>query len=167
MQTWTLRRTELADAQELVRLRGLMLQALGQDSGLADAAWRAAARDWFAERLARRRDRFVAYVIGGKPGERLLACGLAWLDERVPSPTCPNGLRGHITGMYTEPHARGRGHGRAILGELLGWLQRQGMVVAELHASAQGAPLYRSAGFQLIDYPAMSLRLNPIIQPQL
>jgi GNAT superfamily N-acetyltransferase len=167
MPASTPRRAELADAQELVRLRGLMLQALGQVSGLPDADWRAAACAWFAERLAHRRDRFVAYVIGGQPGERLLACGLAWLDERVPSPTCPNGLRGHVTGMYTEPHARGRGHGRAILAELLGWLQQHGMAVVELHASAEGAPLYRSAGFQQTDYPAMSLRLNSNVEPRL
>jgi hypothetical protein len=135
MQTWTLRRAELAYAQELVQLRGLMLQALGQDSGLADAAWRAAARDWFAERLARRRDRFVAYVIGGKPGERLLACGLAWLDERVLSRPAPTGCAG--TSPACTPTPRSGPQPRSCdPGELLGWLQRQGMAVAELHTSA-------------------------------
>jgi hypothetical protein len=103
MQIWTLRRTELADAQELVRLRGLMLQALGQDSGLADAAWRAEARDWFAERLARRRDWFVAYVIGSKPVNGCcLRAGRGWMSG-CPARPAPTGCAGTSPACTPNP----------------------------------------------------------------
>jgi hypothetical protein len=41
-------------------------------------------------------------------GPRLLACCAVWLEEHLPGPGNPNGLRGHIAGMVTEPASRHR-----------------------------------------------------------
>jgi hypothetical protein len=83
-----------------------MLDSLGVDPGADDAAWRGPATAWFAERL-RDTARFAAFVIDHphpEPGgPRLLACCAVWLETHLPGPSNPNGLRGHIAGMVTEP----------------------------------------------------------------
>ncbi len=49
--------------------------------------------------------------------------------------------------MSTEPGFQRRGYGRAILRRLLEWYDALGVGTVELHATPQGAVLYRSEGF--------------------
>ena len=59
----------MEDAAELMRLRGLMHEAMGTPAH--DPVWRVRCTDAFARRLAT--DEFVAFVV---PGEgRLVSCG--------------------------------------------------------------------------------------------
>jgi ribosomal protein S18 acetylase RimI-like enzyme len=153
------RRAEVADTRELVRLRKMMLEAFGLDAGCPDAEWLTVTQDLFTRQLASDGRDFAAYVIGGGPGERLVACGLAWLGKRLPSPRTPLAFQGYIAGMSTEPEFRGRGYGRSILLQLLAWLKEQGAATVELHASSDGIGLYRSVGFQELSYPVMRMRL--------
>jgi GNAT superfamily N-acetyltransferase len=136
-----------------------MLQGFGLDTGPADAGWFASTREWFTSRLAPEQGNFVAYVIGGGPGDRLVACGLAWLGEHLPTPRTPRGFQGYLAGMFTEPELRGQGLGRSILLELLAWLKERGAATAELHASSDGVELYQSVGFRELSYPVMTIRL--------
>jgi hypothetical protein len=67
------RRAKPDDAEALVRLRGLMLEAMGLDIGGADAPWREVALRYFAEGLASPvsfavDDPEAGVVAGARPG---------------------------------------------------------------------------------------------------
>ena len=144
----TLRRATPADAAELTRLRGLMHEAMGdRPTGESVARTEAA----FSRRLAG--DELVAYVVSeGQQGdgERLVSCGVGWLEEHLPSPYQLDPRRGHIASMSTEPSARRQGHGRAVFRALLGWFGEQGVSRVDLRATPDGQPLYEEFGFQVL-----------------
>ncbi|MDH6132832.1 GNAT superfamily N-acetyltransferase [Kitasatospora sp. MAA4] len=144
------------DIPELVRLRAVALEGLGVDPGPDDAPWRASARGWFGKRVGRRAD-WECFVVGGAPGEPLVAAGMAWVTYHLPSPVRLDGRRGYIDGMVTDGSARGQGHAGRIVGELVGWLGELGVRFVQLHASADGAPVYERAGFVAAHYPGMDL----------
>lgn len=153
------RRADAGDAGELARLRCVMLASLDLDPGYDDHEWQLRARAWFAHRLSARRDRFAAFVVGDTPGAPLLATAVGWIDERLPGPTLPNGQRGYVAGVCTDPSVRGRGYGRAVVFSLLEWFRQAGVTQAELHATSGAQRLYRELGFQETGYPAMSVTL--------
>ncbi|WP_327279497.1 MULTISPECIES: GNAT family N-acetyltransferase [unclassified Streptomyces] len=149
-----------ADVPELVRLRGVALAALGMDPGPLDAAWRGVARGWFLERIDERPD-VHCLVVGGAPGEPLLATGMAWITYHLPSPRWTDGRRGYLDGIVTDDGARGRGHGRRIVDGLTAWLNGNGIHYIQLHASSDGEPVYKAAGFEMGRYPGMDLFTTP------
>jgi ribosomal protein S18 acetylase RimI-like enzyme len=151
----------VADGPELVRLRALMLQHLGVDPGPADAPWRRAAQQWFEQHLTDDHG-WACFVVGGNPGETLLASGISWITHHLPGPRWPDGRRGYIAGMITDTSARRRGYARDILRHLIAWFAELGIDYIELHASPDGEPLYHAAGFVPASQPAMELILtNP------
>ncbi|MFJ8011088.1 GNAT family N-acetyltransferase [Streptomyces sp. NPDC096339] len=52
-----------------------------------------------------------------------------------------------IHAVATDPAHRRRCHARAALADLLGHLERDGVTLYELYASAGSAPLYQGLGF--------------------
>lgn len=154
------RPAEVDDIPELIRLRAVALESLGTDPGPGDAPWRKVADGWFRERLTARPD-VRCLVVGGGPGEPLLATGMAWITYHLPAPRQPDGRRGYLDGIVTDAAARGRGHGRRIVDGLTGWLGGLGVHLVQLHASADGAPVYRAAGFTDARYPGMDLFIGP------
>ncbi|MCJ1675793.1 GNAT family N-acetyltransferase [Streptomyces sp. APSN-46.1] len=146
----------LADIPELIRLRAVALASLDVDPGPADSAWRQNAHGWFAERVTGRTD-VHCLVVGGAGGEPLLATGMAWVTYHLPSPQWPDGRRGYLDGIVTDEAARGRGHGRRIVDGLVSWLNAGGIHYIQLHASADGEPVYKAAGFVTGRYPGMDL----------
>ena len=77
----------------------------------------------------------------------LVACGAGVIADRLPNPWHPNGLAGYVQWMSTEPAFRRQGLGRAVLRAVLAWLDERGVDNVELHATEEGARLYRSEGF--------------------
>ncbi|MGW0392454.1 N-acetyltransferase family protein [Streptomyces sp. NPDC003042] len=153
-----------ADIPELIRLRAVALASLGVDPGPTDAPWRNVAADWFRERLTERPD-VHCLVAGGEPGEPLLATGMAWVTYHLPSPRWTDGRRGYLDGIVTDEAARGRGHGRRIVDGLVAWLNGTGIHYIQLHASADGEPVYKAAGFETGAYPGMDLFTEPEPEP--
>ncbi|MFF4261794.1 GNAT family N-acetyltransferase [Streptomyces virginiae] len=149
-----------ADVAELIRLRAAALDALGVDPGPAEAAWRQVARSWFLERVGDRPD-VRCLVVGGAPGEPLLATGMAWVTYHLPGPLWTDGRRGYLDGIVTDAPARGRGHGRRIVDALVAWLGEIDIHYVQLHASPDGEPVYRAAGFTAGRYPGMDLVTTP------
>ncbi|MFE9408586.1 GNAT family N-acetyltransferase [Streptomyces sp. NPDC006704] len=154
------RKASTADIPELIRLRAVALESLGTDPGPVDTPWRLIARDWFDERV-NRRDDCVCVVVGGDPGEPLLACGMAWVTYHLPGSRWPDGRRGYLDGIVTDTPARGRGHARRIVDELVDWLHEAGIHYIQLHASEAGKPIYEAAGFVTGRYPGMDLITTP------
>ncbi len=91
----------------------------------------------------------ITVLVAEDPGapDHLVACGAGVISERLPIAPNATARVGYIQWMSTEPGFRRRGLGRAVLRALLGWFESQGVDDIELHASPEGAPLYRSEGF--------------------
>ena len=150
-----LRRAGVADAAALVRLRALMLSAMGSDPS-ADG-WARACEEAFVRRLAEP-DRFAAWLVevDGSP----VASGVGWLEEHLPSPSAPDGRRGHIASMSTDPAHRRQGHAQAVLDALLCWFAGAGVLRVDLRATPDGRAMYERAGFREVGGAALS-RVSP------
>ena len=53
-----------------------------------------------------------------------------------------------ILNVYTEPEFRKRGIARQVMVTILKWLKQRGFRGVNLHASAEGRPLYEELGFE-------------------
>ena len=146
------------DSPELIRLRGLLFSDLAVTWGSPPPGgqWRGACAEALAQALADEATRVsVMSAIGG-----LAACGLAAIDRRRPSPFNPGGWIGHVFGIVTDLACRRRGHARAIMLDLLGWLDHQGVARTGRNASPDGQGLYCSLGFTGHPDPVLS-RMRP------
>ena len=141
----------MEDVDELVRLRALMFESFGGDG--SGAAWRAACHAFLRRRLTEEPQRFVAVVVDSPvstgPGGLLVSAGLGWVDEHLPGPSNPSGLRGYIASMSTDLEARRQGHARAVLAALMEWFAGHGVGRVDLRATAPAEPLYSSWGFDI------------------
>ncbi|WP_371479745.1 GNAT family N-acetyltransferase [Kitasatospora sp. NBC_00315] len=142
------------DAPELVRLRGLMFEAMAGRSGAADPTpepWQPAAEAVLRERLAQPAPDLTmpVFVVDdpGRPG-RLAACAVGTLERRLPAPGHPDGLFGFVFNICTDPGHRRRGYARACTEALLGWFDDRHATRIDLHASSAGVELYRGLGFR-------------------
>jgi ribosomal protein S18 acetylase RimI-like enzyme len=146
------------DADELVRLRAVMLRSMGQPHWSDD--WREPTRRALTERLAPApAPTLAAFVVDRPDGAGLAACVLGTIETRLGSPGDPDGRTGYIFSVATDPDMRRRGYSRRCLTALLEWFGARGIRKIDLRASADGEPLYRSLGFARTTDPAMRLRL--------
>ncbi|TDD20865.1 N-acetyltransferase [Kribbella turkmenica] len=151
------RRAEPDDADALVRLRGLMLAAMGADTSDPEAPWRAIARRWFAEQL-QSPETFAAYVVDD-PAVGVVAGAAGNVYVHPPGPRDLSTVRGHLYNVSTEPDFRRRGLAKACVVSLLDWFRDETAVgQIELHATQDGIDLYRGLGFVEARYPTLRLR---------
>ncbi|GAA3718749.1 GNAT family N-acetyltransferase [Streptomyces tremellae] len=146
------------DAEELVRLRAVMLDSL--NPGRDDGSWQPASVAILRRALAEPDGDLAAFVVDapGRPGV-LAACVVGTVTQGLGSPGNPAGLGGHVFSVATDPSMRRRGCCRACMEALLAWYRRRGVVKVDLHASREGAPLYASLGFRPTRATAMRLLL--------
>ena len=150
------RRAVPSDADELVRLRGLMLAGM---SGVPTppGRWQDVARDNLRTWLAEPDPWLAAFVIDAPEGASLAACAVGTVERRLGGPDDPSGLVGYVFNVSTDPAYRRRGHSRACVSALLVWFRDRGVRRVDLRASASGRPLYRALGFRETADPAMRL----------
>lgn len=154
-----IRRGTPADAEALTRLRALMLAAMGRDPGPAEAPWREVCRAWFATQLTSPAT-FAAFV-ATDPVRGVVAGAVGSCNPHPPGPGDPSTTRGHLFNVSTEPAFRRRGLARACVVALLDWYRDETAVgQVELHATPEGAGLYRALGFTGSSYPAQRLRIT-------
>ncbi len=127
------------DIGELVRLRGVMLGAMGLD---ADGTWTVAVEAQLRAGLPD--GTFFAAVVDAPSGLAGSGVGMVW--QRLASPG-DSGAFGYIQSMATDPAWRRRGVGRAVLTLLLEGFRARGVDRVGLHFTPEGEALYRSAGF--------------------
>lgn len=155
---WKVRRAEVADATALVRLRAQMLTDMGRAVGGDADPWRASAKEWFADRLARRRE-FASFVVDD-PNDGVVACSAGTCDFHAPGPGNLTGVRGHVFNMSTLPGHRRRGYARACLEALLEWFRDETDArIINLNASPDGLALYQAMGFTEPRFAALQLML--------
>lgn len=148
----SLRRANPSDADDLVRLRRVMFEAMGVDH--AEPEWAANAATVLRDCLAS--GEMAAFVL--EEDGRVVAGGVGMVAQRLPGPRNPSGLHGYVQSMATEPEARGKGYGRAVFAALLEWFDERGVASVDLHATEEGARLYRTFGFSEPNHPTLGRR---------
>lgn len=152
MSVGSVRRATVQDVPELVRLRAVMYDSWGSDTGVA--GWRESCAEVLTRSLATP-DEFGAFVVDGPHGG-LVSSGVGWVERHLPSPRNLTGRRGHIASMSTDQDFRRRGLGTAVLQAMLDWFAGQGIVRVDLRATVNGEPVYRAAGFGISNGLPMS-----------
>ncbi|WP_229069854.1 GNAT family N-acetyltransferase [Actinoplanes sp. DH11] len=152
-----IRRATAADADELVRLREVMLRTFSGPDWSDD--WRESARRILVRRLDEAEPTMAAFVVDRAEGAGLAACAVGTIEERLGGPGRASGLMGYVFSVVTDPDQRRHGYSRGCVTALLAWFRAEGVDVVDLRASADGEPLYRSLGFQRTQDPAMRLLL--------
>ena len=140
------RRATPDDAAALTTLRAVMLDALGEGPPAdGDGVWWAATVVWMRHLLEDRDARAAFVVDDAALGVVAVALGsIAW---GAPMPGAHDRRRGQVFGVATDPRVRRRGHARACVGAVVGWLDAQGVARTDLTASGEGLALYRDLGF--------------------
>ncbi|MFI7007263.1 GNAT family N-acetyltransferase [Streptomyces sp. NPDC050145] len=151
------RRAVPEDAEELVRLRKIMLDAMSPSH---DVGWQPAAVATLRRLLASPDGELAAFVVDAPDGSgTLAACAAGSVHEGLGGPGNHAGLSGHVFNVCTDPRHRRRGYSRHCLEALLGWYRERGVPRIDLLATASGEPLYASLGFERTPAPAMRLTL--------
>ena len=151
------RRAGPGDAEELMRLRGVMLGGMHGGTEVS-GDWQRTGAEILRVQLAATSSSLAAFVADKPDGPGLAACVLGQVDQRLPGPRDPTGLRGYVYNVATDPAYRRRGLSRACMTALLEWFAALGTEVVDLRASPEGEPLYASLGFVRTADPAMRFR---------
>ena len=155
------RRAGPADAGGLMELRGVMLGSV-TDGTPVGGDWQRTGAAMLRERLAAAAPAMAAFVVQRIGEAGLAACAVGHVDQRLPGPSDPAGLRGYVSNVVTDPAYRRRGFSRACMTALLEWFAERGVRMVDLRASPEGEPLYASLGFVRTPDPAMRLRFGPV-----
>jgi ribosomal protein S18 acetylase RimI-like enzyme len=99
----------------------------------------------------------AAFVVDRPDGSGLAACVVGTIDQRLPGPNDPSGLRGYVLNVATDAAYRRRGYSRACMTTLLEWYAQRGVGAVDLRASPDGEPLYAALGFVRNREPGMRL----------
>ena len=137
------RRAVAADAAEITRLRRLMFMAMGLDCDSVD--WERPCVAFFEHHLGTAD--VVAMVVDAPDGTGLAASGVIELSREIPSPRAPRGTNAYISTISTDPRWRRRGMAAAIMNALIEVARAAGIDNVDLHATAEGRPLYERLGF--------------------
>lgn len=145
-----IRRAELRDVEELVRMRLELLHVaapVGAPTELTDAEWQEvtdAVRVYFLDALSTGRHYSVVADADGK----IVACGGIIFMERPPHQGNLTGREAYLMNMYTLPEWRGKGAGGAIVAALLNHAREAGADRVSLDAEEKARHLYEKAGFR-------------------
>ncbi|MFD7340497.1 GNAT family N-acetyltransferase [Streptomyces violascens] len=150
------RRAVPEDAEELVRLRQVMQDALSGPPN-PDKAWQPAAVQTLRKKLAEPAGDMTAFVVDRPDGAGIAACALGTIEYRLGGPGNPTGTVGYVFNVVTDDDMRRRGLSRVCMEALLGWFQERSVFKIDLKASPEGEPLYVSLGFVHSPNPAMRL----------
>jgi ribosomal protein S18 acetylase RimI-like enzyme len=146
MSSWRVRMAVADDAEELVRLRVLMFEAMGRDVSATD--WRQQAVAVFKRELGG--PDLIATVIDAPDGG-LACCAAAFVRLDLPRPGQLGTVSAHLHNVCTDPAWRRRGLARLAVTALVEHLDALGVPWSDLHASDEGRGLYESLGFQVRD----------------
>jgi GNAT superfamily N-acetyltransferase len=154
----TVREATLDDAGFLAECRRRMFDEMGVSSETTDAAGRE-----FVAYVDRELPAigFFAYVAQGDGA--LVGSAGAFVHETVPMQLNPSGRVGRIVNVYVEPAWRRRGVASALVGALMERLREEGVGVAALAATEDGAAVYERLGFE--HYDEMRAILLPVGDP--
>jgi GNAT superfamily N-acetyltransferase len=140
----TIRRATVADVPDLVRLRRMMLEAMGFDDPAQLDAADGAAETYFVEAIPA--GSFHGWLAVTSTGTAVGSGGVV-IDQHPPGPSNLSGQVGYIMNVVTVPRCRRRGIARRVMKAMVNWLAGQGIHCMALHATEVGRPLYEELGF--------------------
>jgi ribosomal protein S18 acetylase RimI-like enzyme len=147
------RRAKPEDAEELMRLRTVMLAGIPGATPPEPGPWLESGADVLRRQLADPAERLAAFVVDSPAG--LAACVVGAIDERLPGPSGTSPWKGYVYNVATDPAYRRMGFSRACMQAVLSWFAGRGVEVVDLRASPDGEQLYASLGFVRTKDPAM------------
>lgn len=151
------RRALPEDAEEVLRLRQIMIDSLFGDPA---AAWHGESLPTLKTKLGEPDGDFTAFVVDHPERPGTLASLVAGtLDYRIGKSGDPQGMVGFVFSVATDPSARRRGYARACMTTLLEWFRQRGARRVQLTASPEAQPLYVSLGFRPKPDPLLELTL--------
>ncbi|GGW30332.1 GNAT family N-acetyltransferase [Streptomyces caelestis] len=151
------RRALPEDAEEVLRLRQIMIDSLFGDPA---TAWHGESLPTLKARLAEADGKFAAFVVDHPERPGTLASLVAGtIDYRIGKSGDPQGMVGFVFSVATDPSARRRGYARACTTTLLEWFRERGARRVQLTASPEAEPLYVSLGFRPKPDPLLELAL--------
>lgn len=124
----------------------------GKDESAFDGEFMRISREYFANSD---QTTILAY-----DGERAVGCATICYITLMPTFDHPTGKRAHIMNVYTNTDYRRRGIARQMVTTLLDEANERGVTCVSLDATENGAPLYKSLGFEY-SRENMELALNP------
>jgi ribosomal protein S18 acetylase RimI-like enzyme len=136
-----------ADLDALVRHRLRMFADMGFSSDDGFAGLSAASMAWFADAFAD--GRYLGWLVAraGTPSEIVAGSGLL-LHDWPPGIRDIGTTRGYVLNVYTEPDHRGHGLATLLTRAAIDEARRRGIHVVTLHASDEGARIYKRLGFE-------------------
>jgi GNAT superfamily N-acetyltransferase len=148
----SIRTATVADGSELLRLWALVFDV----DPTSSEPWLARAREWFAHTVDDpHRARFPVVDVAGE----VVATAVGTLEIGVPNPQCVRGRSVRLANVVTLPEHRGRGHGTAVVLDVIAWARSIGADRVDLGATASGQRIYERIGFRLTSAPRMKLLL--------
>jgi ribosomal protein S18 acetylase RimI-like enzyme len=138
------RRANLTDIPELLRLRSVMFNDMSADS--ENGEWINSTRAVLERHLP------TATIVGAvidRTSERgLCGAGLLQIEESLGSPRFPKGAKGHLSSVAVDVEWRRQGLGERIVQFLVDEARLLGLERVELHATEAGEGIYRRLGFR-------------------
>ncbi len=154
----SVRRALPADAEEVLRLRQIMIDSLFASD--PSTRWHGESLPTLKTKLGEPEADFVAFVVDHPERPGALASLVAGtIDYRIGKPGDPQGKVGFVFSVATDPDARRRGYARACMQTLLEWFRTRGARRVQLTTSPEAEPLYVSLGFRPKPNPLLELTL--------
>src|ERR1019366_264631 len=116
------------------------------------------ARPWLARALA---DGSYRHWLALDGSGRVAGGGGVLLGPWPANPMDPCTERAVILNVYTEPEVRKRGIARQVMVTILEWLKQRGLRGVNLHASAEGRPLYEKLGVEATNEKGVEFEAPP------
>jgi GNAT superfamily N-acetyltransferase len=132
----------IGDIDAVLRLRQLMLDAMGEPSG--SGPWLDTVAEDLRERLPDDLDLRV-YVVDVE-GE-VAACAVGLIHRTLASPRRPDGAQGYLFNVATDPAHRGKGYATAVVTALVDWFRERGVERIDLDSTPEAALIYERLGF--------------------
>lgn len=138
------RKASVIDIPALVEMRILYLT---EDCGPLEPELEKQIRhqlpDYFTSKLGKELFAFIAEDNGEAVG-----CCLLLVTEKPANTRFPHGLTGTVLNVYTKPEYRRQGIAGGLMGLLIAQAKELRLDLIELKATADGAKLYKSLGFE-------------------
>src|SRR4051812_30338321 len=126
----TIRTARTSDAEELTRLREVMLRAIGEDP---DAPGRQGWREEAVRRTNAGLGASIVAVVAERPSGGLAASAAATVHSMLPGPHNPTGVTAYLYSVVTDEDARRMGLARRCVAALMDELAARGVRRVELH----------------------------------
>jgi len=141
----TIREAASSESAMILHHRRSMFRDMGEGSVEELDRMVEVAGPWLAQALS---DGSYRHWLALDPSGRVAGGGGVLLCPWPPSPKYPCTQRAVILNVYTEPEFRKRGIALRIMQTCMAWVKQQGFRTVNLHASAEGRPLYEKLGFE-------------------